>query len=179
MVKCEDCDREFSSNDGLNMHNQSKHPERVKKPTFKVSSKNKKKVKNWIISIVIIVSVIWGITFLVSNVKTLPPMTMQGHAEVNPPSHILKEPMSLIVHKHMLEHSDGDKRPGAIINYNCKDYKCEDDLIEKLEGFAIKYPNHVYVAPFPKMDAKIVLTKEGRQKVLEEYEEEVIDLFVR
>ena len=43
----------------------------------------------------------------------------------------------------------------------------------------IKYPNHVYVTPFSDMAAKIVLTKLNQQKVLEEYDEEIIDRFVK
>jgi len=176
--KCELCDREFSSNDALNMHNKSKHPKEVKKPL--ISSEYKKKIKKWFI-VLAIVAFFGLIFFFVSNVKTLPPTTMEGHIEVNPPSHIMKNPMRIEVHKHMLEHADAIEggRPGIIINYNCKDYECEEGLIEKLESFATKYPKHVYVAPFKNMDAKIALTKLGRQKILEEYNSEVIDNFVR
>ena len=77
----------------------------------------------------------------------------------------------------MLEHVDGAGRPGIIINYNCKDYKCEDNLIEKLEAFATKY-DYVYVAPFKGMDAKIALTKLGKIEVLEEYDESLIINFI-
>jgi len=178
MVRCEDCDREFSSNEALKMHNQTKHPENIKK--LVVSSKHKKKIKMWASIFVSLLIIIGLIYLLLSSVKILPPTTMDGHIEVNPPSHILKNPMNLAVHKHMLEHADGVEggRPGVIINYNCIGFECEPGLIEKLEQFAIKYPIHVYVAPFPKMDAKIVLTTLNRQKVLREYDENAIDSFV-
>ena len=121
------------------------------------------------------------VSFLISTIETFPPKDIQGHEEINPPSHILKEPMSVAVHKHMLEHADGKEggREGVIINYNCKDFFCEAGLIEKLEAFTIKYPVYVYVAPYPTMDAKIVLTKLNQQKNMEEYNEDLIDSFVR
>ena len=124
---------------------------------------------------------IWLIFFFVSNIKTLPPSTMEGHAEISPPAHILQEPMKLVVHKHMLEHADGKEggRGGIIINYNCDNFVCEDGLIKKLEAFAVKYPEHVYVAPFPNMEAKIVLTKLNQQKVLNEYDEQAIEEFIQ
>tara|TARA_Y100000310_G_C20665617_1_gene807316 strand:- start:566 stop:1048 length:483 start_codon:yes stop_codon:yes gene_type:complete len=52
--KCNECDKEFNSNEALAMHNDSKH--------FKASKKgvNKKKVRNWGIFILIIVLVVGG-----------------------------------------------------------------------------------------------------------------------
>ncbi len=102
---------------------------------------------------------------------------MQGHIESNPPSHVLKEPMPITIQKHMLEHADGSGRAGVIINYNCRDYSCEENLIENLEAFALSY-NYVYVAPFKGMDAKIALTKLGKIKILEEYDESIIKNFI-
>lgn len=174
---CERCNKEFGSREALQMHNQSKHLENVRKSLL--SSDQKKKIRNWT-SIILAIGIMVSIAYLIfSNVKTLPPTTMQGHAEINPPAHILKEPMPLVVHKHMLEHADGKGKPGAIINYNCKDFECENGLIEKLEAFAMKYPEHVYVAPFPNMDGMIVLTKLNQQKVLDGYDEETIEGFIK
>ena len=89
--------------------------------------------------------------------------------------------MNLVVHKHMLEHADGKEggRGGVIINYNRNDFTCDDSLIEKLEAFAVIYPEHVYVAPFQDMDAKIVLTKLNQQKILGGYDEQAIEEFVQ
>ena|SRR3989338_1154634 len=141
-----------------------------------MKDKQKGKIGNWPILIIAAV-IIGGIYFLVPNTKTLPPTDIQGHIEMSPPSHILKEPMSISVQKHMLEHADGRGPPGVVINYNCKDYTCEDGLIEKLEAFAKRY-NHVYVAPFPKMDAKIALTKYGKIEILDNYDEKRIESFI-
>jgi len=174
---CLQCNKIFGSAQALEMHIQSKHLQEVKKPLF--SASQKKKVKIGVISLIIIIGVISLIAFFVLNVRTLPPTTMQGHAEINPPSHIMKEPMKLVVYKHMLEHADGKGRGGIIINYNCEDFICEDGLIGKLEEFVVKYPEHVYVAPFQNMDARIVLTKLNQQKILEQYDETIIDDFVR
>lgn len=175
---CSKCNKTFGSAEALQMHNQNKHPENVKKPL--ISSTHKKKIRNGIYAIFILGAIVGIIYLITSNITTLPPTTMQGHAEINPPSHIMKEPMKLVVHKHMLEHADGKEggRGGVIINYNCDDFICEEGLIKKLEAFSMKYPEHVYVAPFSNMNAKIVLTKLNQQRVLEEYEEKIIDNFV-
>jgi len=178
-ILCEKCNKEFGSKEALQMHSQSKHREIVKTPLL--SSRQKKKMRNWTY-VVLVLGVIMGIIYLItSNITTLPPTTIQGHAEINPPSHIMKEPMELVVLKHMLEHADGVEGGigGVVINYNCEDFECEEGLVEQLEEFAIKYPQYVYVAPFKNMGAKIVLTKINRQEVLEEYNEEFIDNFVR
>ena len=86
--------------------------------------------------------------------------------------------MKLEVQKHMLEHADGKGQPGIIINYNCEDYKCEEKLIKNLESFAEKYTSNVYVAPFPKMDVRIALTKLNKIEILESFDEQKIDNFI-
>lgn len=176
MVKCEICDKEFATEESLQQHNKVKHHE--PKNQSKLSSKQKKKIKNWSIIIVILALLIIGIYYIISNTKILPPITDQGHIEVSPPSHVLREPMDLKIQKHMLEHADGKGPPGVIINYNCEDYNCEPKLIEELEALAEKYPANVYVAPFPKMDAKIVLTRLNKIEILEGYDENKIDNFI-
>jgi len=176
-ARCEACDRTFKDAEGLAMHNKAKHPENVKVEKKPV---NLKKYKGWAIFVVVVVVLVWGIMWLSSLRTVLPPTDMANHIEVSPPSHVLKEPMDIRVHKHMLEHADAIEggRGGAIINYNCIQYDCEQGLVENLEAFASKY-DHVYVAPFKNMDAKIALSKLNKQKILEEYDEEQIDLFVR
>jgi len=55
-VKCEICNRDFKDQDGLDQHNSSKHPVAVK------TTVNTKKIKNWIIGLVVlglIVGFIW------------------------------------------------------------------------------------------------------------------------
>lgn len=177
-IICTECKKEFGSEDALVQHTKIKHPKETKQSAFKLGAKQKRKIKNWSIFIVIAVLVVGSIYFFVSNIKNLPPTDPQGHSEANPLSHILKQPMSIAVQKHMLEHADGKGSPGVIINYNCIDYKCEDDLIEKLESFAKEY-NHVYVAPFPNMDAKIALTKYRKIELFDTYNSNAIRLFIK
>jgi len=159
------------------MHNHAKHDTSSNEEKKERKPLPIKKIRNWGIFIIIAALLVWGV-FALFNQPTLPPTSMQGHIEVNPPSHVLKEPMRLEIHKHMLEHSDGTGPPGVIINYNCDDYNCEPGLIENLEAFAEKYPLNVYVAPFPNMGAKIALTRLGRIQVLDSYDEQTIDNFI-
>ena len=176
VYECKKCEKIFQSRGALNDHNRTKHFEGKK---ASMSKKKLKKIKLWGVSLIAVVGLMWLIISMISNQVILPVTTMQGHIEASPSSHVLKEPMEIAVHKHMLEHADGGNIPGAIINYNCEDYSCEEGLIEKLEEFAVTYPEHVYIAPFPNMGAKIVLTKLNQQKVLEEFNEDIIDRFVR
>lgn len=171
--KCEKCDKTFSSEEALDMHNNSKHSVKERKQI------NKKKIRNWIIFIVIVALVVGGFYFFVLNAKTLPPTSMQGHIEASPPSHVMKVPMRLEIQKHMLEHVDGIEggRGGIIINYDCENYECESGLIENLESFAEGY-DYVYVAPYSNMKVKIALTSLGRIETLDEFNEEVIRGFI-
>jgi len=174
--RCEECDRTFKDEFGFKAHNAAKHSgeEMKKKPKGILS----RKTMNWAIALVVFGAILGGIVWLINSIETLPPTTMQGHIEASPASHILKEQMPLAIQKHMLEHSDETGPPGVIINYNCKQYDCEPDLIEKLESFVEKYPDHVYVSPFKGMDAKIALTKLGKIEILEEFDEEKIEAFI-
>ncbi len=173
-ARCEICDRNFKDAEGLAMHNSAKHPESKKTEKKKIPLK---KIRNWGIFVIIFGLIVWGGFSLFSGIEVLPPTDMQGHVEANPASHVLKEPMNIAIQKHMLEHADGTGRPGVVINYNCDDYNCGFDLIEKLENFTYQY-DYVYVAPFKNMDAKIALTKLNRIEVLEEYDRERIDNFI-
>jgi len=207
-TRCEICNREFKDMGGLAGHNKAKHSELWIKPLIKAQSrrfyplektdktvlqssvlsivvKPKKmlpirKIRNWNLFIIALVVIIVITVLGISSIERLPPIDMAGHIESNPVSHILKEPMPIAIQKHMLEHADGIEkgRGGVIINYNCKDYVCEPDLIGNLETFAIKY-NYVYVAPFKGMNAKIVLTKLNKREILEEYNNETIEKFIK
>jgi len=175
--KCDECDRDFGSLESLNMHKSAKHSSNIPKEDKKASF-NFKKARNWGIFLIIAFGIFWFIFSSFSSIKTLPPTDMQGHVEQIPSSHVLREPMNILVQKHMLEHVDGEDgtRGGVIINYNCKDYSCENGLIENLETFA-SYYNYVYVAPFKNMDAKIALTKLNQIEILEEYDVNKIHIF--
>ena len=175
-TRCEICDRAFKDAEGLAEHNKAKHPENMPKEKKPLPIR---KVRNWSILIIIVGLIITGVIWWISNIERLPPTDMDGHIESNPSSHILKDPMPIAIQKHMLEHADGVEkgRGGVIVNYNCKDYSCEESLIENLESFASDY-DYVYVAPFKGMDAKIAITKLGKIDVLEEYDEIRIKNFI-
>ena len=180
MPRCEKCDKEFGTEESLNQHNKSKHLElyKDKEPKSKLTEKQKRKIRGLSILVIIVAVIVVGIIYLAATSKTLPPILDQGHIEVSPLSHILREPMEIKIQKHMLEHADGKGPPGIIINYNCVDYACESDLIEKLEAFSEKYPANVYVAPFKNMDAKIVLTRLNKIEILESFDENKIEDFI-
>ena len=133
--------------------------------------------KKYIFAVVFAAGAFFVYSFVFSSAN-LPPTDVRGHVEGAPPSRVLKEPMPIAVQKHMLEHADGYGPPGVIINYNCEDFECEPGLIEKLEAFAYEYSN-VYVAPYPKMSVKIALTRYGKIKTLDRYDEEEIRAFIR
>ena len=65
--KCEKCEKSFSSEEALNMHNKAKHPELYKEPKNKLPRKQKKKIRNWIIFIIIIGLLGWGIFSLINK----------------------------------------------------------------------------------------------------------------
>jgi len=175
-TRCEICDRTFKDTNGLEAHNNVKHPEKkiVERKPLPI-----KKIRNWSIVVVIVGLFLFGIILLIPNNAGLPPTDMKGHIESNPLSHILKKQMRIEVQKHMLEHADGVEggKGGVIINYNCEDFLCEDELVENLEDFVNQY-NYVYVAPFDGMTSKIALTKLNRIQTLEEYEETLIKEFI-
>lgn len=133
------------------------------------------KISGWILVVIVILAVMG---WLISSRKILPPTTMQGHTETSPAAHILKESMDYRTQQHMLEHADGTGPAGVIINYNCEDFNCASDLIERLTRIVEEYPTFVYLAPFAKMDAKIALTKLDKIEILEEYNEERIRNFI-
>ena len=112
-----------------------------------------------------------------TTAKIYPPTDIQGHTEAYPPQRILTTPMPLDIHKHILEHSQDSGRSGVIINYNCTDFECAPDTIERLEAIARAY-GFVYLAPFPGMDAKITVTRLGRQIVLDSVDEARIREFI-
>jgi len=175
-IICGICHKKFGTEDALRMHSNSKHPVAEKKSA--IDPANIKKIRNWSITFAIVLTFAGLIWMGMSNVKTLPPVSMDGHIEQNPDSHVSRLPLPLAVQKHMLEHADGKGPAGIIINYNCDDYDCEPGLIEKLENFASDYPANVYVAPFPNMDAKIALTKLGKIQVLDNYDYDMISSFI-
>jgi uncharacterized membrane protein len=69
-IVCTECGKEFGSQEALTMHTQTKHPEKIKQLTFQLSSKQKRKIKYWIIGILasIVLFLLFGIpTNLIPN----------------------------------------------------------------------------------------------------------------
>jgi len=144
----------------------------------------KKSFKKWIgvaVVILILIVAIGAFVRFTGTRKVFPPTSQLNHTENGPDRHISDKPFTYNDQVHMLEHADGIKGgpPGIFINYNCLDFDCEDNLIDKLTEIAKDYPKVVYLAPYRNMGAKIVLTKEGEQEIVESFDEEVIRDFVR
>lgn len=174
-IECGICDKTFNSDEALAMHTKAKHHEPEKKQLF--APRAQKKIRNIVIVLIAIIAIGFVIFYAVSSIKILPPTDISGHIEASPASHVLKEPMPIAVQKHMLEHADGEGRPGVVINYNCENFVCEPALITKLEGFAQRY-DYVYVAPFTNMGVKIALTKLGKIETMDRYDEKLIEAFI-
>lgn len=136
-----------------------------------------RKIVNIVVFILVIGGGIFALIWLSLTASNLPPTTMQGHIEQSPPSHILTRPMPEVIQKHMLEHADGRSSPGIIIQYNCNTFECEPDLIKKLTDLVRQYPENVYLAP-NNYDGKIILTKLGKRKVLNGFDEQIIRKFI-
>lgn len=130
------------------------------------------------ISIVLLIAAGLALYAFSTTVEIYPPTEVRGHSESSPPSHVLSEPMSDPVQKHMLEHADGRGRPGVIINYNCQEFDCTPELLDNLEAIVNQYPDFVYLAPYPGMSARIVVTRYGEQEILDAFDEERITAFI-
>jgi len=174
--KCNHCGNEFGSEDALQMHMNAKHTHTERKS---LSKSFVKKLKIYGILAVILAIILTG-TLMLANKKSLPPTTMAGHIEVLPDSKILTKKMDMRIHKHILEHYDGEdgSRGGIIINYDCKTHECDSGLIQKLQDFTKTY-EYVYVAPYKNMKSKIAVTKLNRQITLDEFSPETIDQFLK
>ncbi len=77
-----------------------------------------------------------------------------------------------------MERAAGHERGSMLVQYNCVQYQCEPDLMEKLITIVRDFPPYVYLAPYPTMDAKIALAAPGRLLTLETLDEEQIRKFI-
>jgi len=130
-----------------------------------------------ILIILVCLLTIGGIGWYVVTRPNLPPIDMTGHIEENPPAHILDTEMPESIQKHMLEHADGKGKQSVLIQYNCKKYACERDLIDELKTLVKSYPQNVYLAP-GNYDGKIILTRLGQRQILTSFDEQQIVDFI-
>lgn len=142
----------------------------------KIKNKKMKKIFKVILYILVFVAIIYLFGLYIITRPYYPPTTIIGHSEGVPPSQILKTPIKDSVQRHMIEHAWGRGRPGVIIQYNCTKFKCEKDLIRKLENIVKDY-NYVFLAPNI-YDGKIILTKFNRMKILDKFDEKQIRNFI-
>ncbi len=142
-----------------------------------IPSKTPKKIGRYLLYGGIVVAVVVGLGWFIATRPNLPPITDQGHIESVPLAHITDTSIPDNIQRHMLEHADGDGDPGIIIQYNCKDFDCEPDLVSKLTSLIQKYPDNVYLAP-NNYDGKIILTRLGRREILADFDEQAIKNFI-
>ncbi len=65
-----------------------------------------------------------------------------------------------------------------LVQYNCVDYQCEPDLVERLTEIVRVYPSYVFLAPYPTMDAMIALAAPGKLLTLDALDEGKIHGFI-
>jgi hypothetical protein len=152
---------------------QRKHEERKKEQR----NRKMKKARNAATIVLFVSGGIFALGWYVVSRPSLPPISTQNHSEQSPPSHIVSRPIPDAIQRHMLEHADGRGAPGVIIQYNCNDFDCEPDLIQKLVAVAELYADRVYLAS-NNNDGKIILTKLGQRKILDVFDEQAIRIFI-
>lgn len=191
---CDQCGKSFGSKGALNQHRsakghkgpkgkrvkskkeQGKRGKKEQKKKHKLSSKARRMVFGVTI-LLILAGAGLGIFWYGQSRKVYPPTSIAGHVETYPPGRILDRPIPIVEQKHILEHTPNG-RPGLIIQYNCERFDCEADLISNLASIAQGY-EHLFLAPYPQMDAKIALTAWGKLEILEQFDEERILEFIR
>jgi len=120
------------------------------------------------------------VVFLANNQKELPPTGFTAnHSEQLPQQQINDVLIPRLIQEHVMERGGGQHRNGSmLVQYNCRDYQCESDTVDKLTEIVRAYPSNVYLAPYPGMDAKIALAAPGRLVTLESLDEGRIREFI-
>ena len=127
----------------------------------------------------IVALIIGGLVLYGSTRKELPPTTFgPGHSESLPSQQINFRPIPRPIQEHVMERGGVHLTGGMLVEYNCEDYQCEPDLVDKLTEIVQGYPPQVYMAPFPGMDAKIALAAPGRLLTLDTLDEVKIREFI-
>ncbi|MCH7745296.1 MAG: hypothetical protein IIC84_04400 [Chloroflexi bacterium] len=127
-----------------------------------------------------VVAVISGGLYLWAiNQKELPPTEFgPNHLESFPPQQINTLPVPRLIQEHVMERG-GDHRTGSmLVQYNCVEYECEPDTPGMLAEIVRDYPENVFLAPYPDMDAQIALTAPGRRLLLDTLDEGKIREFL-
>ena len=170
-------EQELSGKELYELQKKQKEEAKKKERRKETPQEAPKKIGKYLFYSAIGITVVGGLGWFISTRPSLPPTTAQNHTEDMPQAHITDQPIPDRMQRHMLEHSDGKGKPGIIIQYNCSDFDCEPDLIQKLTVLAEQYPDNVYLAP-NKYDGKIILTKPGKSKVLDAFDENAIKEFI-
>lgn len=170
-------EQESKGKDLYEERKKQKEQNKKKERRGKKLSEAPKKLGRYIFYILIAALIVGLLAWIITSRPKLPPTSMQGHIEQSPPSHIVNTPIPDNIQRHMLEHADGEGDPGIIIQYNCSDFDCAPDLVNKLTELVNDYPDNVYLGP-NNYDGKIILTKLDKRKVLEEFNEETIIKFI-
>ena len=111
--------------------------------------------------------------------KELPPTSFTpAHLESLPPGQINRQPIPRLVQEHVMERNFGHERGSMLVQYNCADFQCDADLVDRLTEIVLAYPPQVYLAPFPTMDAKIALAAPGKLLTLDALDEDKIRKFI-
>ena len=111
--------------------------------------------------------------------KTLPPTGFSAaHLESLPPQQINTRPIPRLEQEHVMERGAGHELGSMLVQYNCVEYQCEPDLVEQLTEIVLNFPEYVYLAPYPTMDAKIALAAPGRLLTLDTLDQNKIRKFI-
>ena len=111
--------------------------------------------------------------------KTLPPTGFSAnHLESLPRQQINTQPIPRLEQEHVMERAAGHELGSLLVQYNCVEYQCDPDLTEKLIEIVTTFPEYVYLAPYPTMDAKIALAAPGRLLTLDVFDEAKIRKFI-
>ena len=102
-----------------------------------------------------------------------------AHLEALPRQQINRQPIPRLIQEHVMERNPGHERGSMLVQYNCRSYQCQEDLVDRLTKIVSSYPPQVYLAPYPTMDAKIALAAPGKLLLLDDFEEDKIREFIK
>ncbi len=78
-----------------------------------------------------------------------------------------------------MERGGGHHRTGSmLVQYNCLDYQCAPEFVDRLTEIVRSYLPQVYLAPYPGMDAKLALAAPGKLLTLKTFDEDKIHEFI-